>query len=177
MTDPDTCLVRSPRGFIQRYDAQAVCTETQVIITADLSVDSPGGRLVGPMVNAASNELAAIGIDQLTGTPHGLHYRRGYSFSDTQGQTRALRAACRGRKPRTRSHCGRAAPQCHATSTALHCGREPVECATSDSPNYPRRAKCTTLPRPSSRRSMISMPQLPASRSRSEGPYPCTFTP
>jgi hypothetical protein len=64
VTDPDSRLVRAPRGFVQGYNAQAVCTETQVIIAAELSVDSPDGRLLEPMVNAARGELAAVGIDQ-----------------------------------------------------------------------------------------------------------------
>jgi hypothetical protein len=41
-----------------------VCTEQQVIIAAELSTDSPDGRLLEPMVNAARGELAAVGIDQ-----------------------------------------------------------------------------------------------------------------
>ncbi len=64
VTDPDSRLVRAPRGFVQGYNAQAVCTETQVIIAAELSTDSPDGRLLEPMVNAARGELAALGIDQ-----------------------------------------------------------------------------------------------------------------
>ena len=64
VSDPDCRLVRSPRGFVQGYNAQAVCTETQVIIAAELSTDSPDGRLLEPMIRAARDELAAVGLDQ-----------------------------------------------------------------------------------------------------------------
>lgn len=64
MTDPDSRLVRAPRGFVQGYNAQAACTETQVVIAAELSADSPDGRLLEPMITAARAELKSIGIDQ-----------------------------------------------------------------------------------------------------------------
>jgi len=64
VTDPDSRLVRAPRGFVQGYNAQAVCTERQVIIAAELSTDSPDGRLLEPMINAARGELAAVGVEQ-----------------------------------------------------------------------------------------------------------------
>lgn len=66
VTDPDSRLVRAPRGFVQGYNAQAVCTETQVIIAAELSTDSPDGRLLEPMIAAAGIELGRVGI---TATP------------------------------------------------------------------------------------------------------------
>src|SRR4051812_7155484 len=64
VTDPDSRLVRAPRGFVQGYNAQAVCTETQIIVAAELSTDSPDGRLLEPMISAARAELAAVGLDQ-----------------------------------------------------------------------------------------------------------------
>jgi transposase len=64
VTDPDSRLVRAPRGFVQGYNAQVVCTETQVIVAAELSTDSPDGRLLEPMISAARGELAAAGIEE-----------------------------------------------------------------------------------------------------------------
>jgi hypothetical protein len=64
VTDPDSRMVRAPRGFLQGYNAQAVCTETQVVIAAALSTDSPDGRLLEPMVSAARIELEGLGLDQ-----------------------------------------------------------------------------------------------------------------
>ncbi len=64
ITDPDCRLIRSPRGFVQGYNAQAVCTQAQVIIAAELSTDSPDARLLEPMICAARDELTAIAIDE-----------------------------------------------------------------------------------------------------------------
>ncbi len=64
VTDPDSRLLRAPRGFVQGYNAQAVCTETQIILAAELSSDSPDARLLEPMMTAARAELAAVGIKQ-----------------------------------------------------------------------------------------------------------------
>jgi transposase len=61
-TDPESRLIRGPRGFVQGYNAQAVCTPAQVIIAAEISTDSPDGRLLEPMITAARRELAQVGI-------------------------------------------------------------------------------------------------------------------
>jgi transposase len=63
-TDPDSALLRSRDGFVQGYNAQAVVAEGQLIVAAELSTDSPDGRLLYPMVQAARAELAAVGIEQ-----------------------------------------------------------------------------------------------------------------
>lgn len=62
VTDPDSRLIRAPRGFVQGYNAQAVCTESQVMIAAELSTDSPDSRLLEPMIRSAKAELKAVGI-------------------------------------------------------------------------------------------------------------------
>lgn len=66
-TDPESRLVRSPSGFVQGYNAQAVCTASQIVLAAELSTDSADGRLLTPMLAATRRELAAIGIDESPG--------------------------------------------------------------------------------------------------------------
>jgi transposase len=61
-TDPDSGLMRTREGFVQGYNAQAVVAEGQLIVAAELSTDSPDGRLLQPMVEAARAELAAVGL-------------------------------------------------------------------------------------------------------------------
>jgi transposase len=63
-TDPDSALLRTRDGFVQGYNAQAVVAEGQLIVAAELSTDSPDGRLLHPMVQAARAELAAVGVEQ-----------------------------------------------------------------------------------------------------------------
>jgi len=64
LTDPDSRSVKTPRGFIQGFNAQAVCTEQQVVIAAELRIGSPDGGLLEPMIAAARAELAGAGIDE-----------------------------------------------------------------------------------------------------------------
>ena len=41
VTDPDSRLLKAPRGFVQGYNAQVVTNESQIVIAAEITVDSP----------------------------------------------------------------------------------------------------------------------------------------
>jgi hypothetical protein len=47
---------------VQGYNSQAVCTERQIVIAAEVTVDSPDFGHLEPMVSATRTELAAAGI-------------------------------------------------------------------------------------------------------------------
>ncbi len=47
---------------MQGYNAQAVCTEQQIVIAAEVTVSSPDFGHLQPMVSATENELARVGI-------------------------------------------------------------------------------------------------------------------
>ena len=53
LTDPDSRVVKGLRGFIQGYNAQAVTTEDQVVIAAEVMVASPDFGHLEPMLDAA----------------------------------------------------------------------------------------------------------------------------
>ena len=55
VTDPDSKNVKSPRGYVQGYNAQAVADENQVVIAAEVNADSPDFGHLEPMVNAHIN--------------------------------------------------------------------------------------------------------------------------
>ena len=63
LTDGDSRPQRTPRGFIQGYNAQAVASEDQIIVAADVISRSPDGGQLAPMMAAASEALAAAGAD------------------------------------------------------------------------------------------------------------------
>jgi transposase len=65
LTDPDSQLVKATRGWIQGYNAQAVTTEQQIVIAAEVTVDSPDFGHLEPMVNAADTELRKAGVDDV----------------------------------------------------------------------------------------------------------------
>jgi transposase len=64
VTDPDSRNVKTPRGYLQGYNAQAVCNEQQIVIAAEISGDSPDFGHLGPMITAAQRELHAAGITE-----------------------------------------------------------------------------------------------------------------
>jgi hypothetical protein len=63
VTDPDSRNVKTSRGWVQGYNAQAVVTAHQIVIAADVTVDSPDFGHLEPMIAAAQAELANVGID------------------------------------------------------------------------------------------------------------------
>jgi hypothetical protein len=63
-TDLDSRNVKTLRGWVQRYNAQAVTTSRQIVIAAELTNSSADFRQLGPLVDAARRELVAAGIDQ-----------------------------------------------------------------------------------------------------------------
>ena len=62
ITDPDSRNVKTPRGWVQGYNAQAVCNENQIVVAAELNVDSPDFGHLEPMVTAAERELTSAGV-------------------------------------------------------------------------------------------------------------------
>lgn len=63
VTDPDSRPVKTPRGFIQGYNAQAAVADRQIIVAADVVSGSPDQGRLEPMVTAARAALAAAGCD------------------------------------------------------------------------------------------------------------------
>src|SRR5215218_7479933 len=79
VTDPDSRNVKTPRGWVQGYNAQAVCNERQIVIAAEVNVDSPDFGHLEPMVAAAERELEAAGV---TDTPAVVLADAGYWHHD-----------------------------------------------------------------------------------------------
>jgi transposase len=64
VTDPDSRNVKTPRGYMQGYNAQAVVGENQIVIAAEVNADSPDFGHLEPMVTAAEHELQAAGVTE-----------------------------------------------------------------------------------------------------------------
>jgi transposase len=64
VTDPDSKPVKTATGFIQGYTAQAVATEEQVIVAAEVITGGNERHRLEPMAEAAQTELAKAGIDE-----------------------------------------------------------------------------------------------------------------
>lgn len=74
VTDPESRPVKTPRGFIQGYNAQAAATADQIIVCADVVIGSPDQGLLEPMTAQATSALEAVGA----GRPEVLLADAGY---------------------------------------------------------------------------------------------------
>jgi transposase len=64
LTDLDSRNVKTSRGWVQGYNAQLVATEEQIVIAAEVNVDSPDFSHLEPMVTAAQIELGRAGVEE-----------------------------------------------------------------------------------------------------------------
>ena len=62
LTDPDSKNMKAFRGYVQGYNAQAVTTERQIIVAAEIAPDGLDFAQLDPMVAAAERELAEAGV-------------------------------------------------------------------------------------------------------------------
>ncbi len=84
VTDLDSRNVKTPRGYTQGYNAQAVTNEQQIVVAAELSADSADFGHLEPMVSAARSELERAGVSE---TPRVVVADAGYWH---QGQMEAV---------------------------------------------------------------------------------------
>jgi hypothetical protein len=75
VTDPDSRNVKTSRGWVQGDNAHAVVIAEQIVIAAEVTVDSPDFGHLEAMVSAAQTELANAGI---RGTPQVVLADAGY---------------------------------------------------------------------------------------------------
>ena len=61
-TDPDSRLMKVTGGYVQGYNAQAAVSERQIVLAAEISVDSPDFGHLEPMVDATVAELERAGV-------------------------------------------------------------------------------------------------------------------
>jgi hypothetical protein len=78
VTDPDSRSVKTPRGFIQGYNAHAVAADGQIIVAADVTIGTRDQGQLEPMIAAAVEELAAVGA----GRPAAVLADAGYWVGD-----------------------------------------------------------------------------------------------
>jgi hypothetical protein len=62
LTDPDSHLMKGNRVFVQGYNAQAVVTENQIVLAAEISTEPTDFSQLVPMINATKRELEQAGV-------------------------------------------------------------------------------------------------------------------
>jgi transposase len=66
-TDPDARRMKFGRNFMPAYNAQAVTTEDQIIVAAEISAKGGDFEELEPMISAAERELAAASVGETPG--------------------------------------------------------------------------------------------------------------
>ena len=62
ITDPDSHYMKTREGFVQGYNAQAVVTEQQIVLAAEITTSTVDWSQLEPMVSAAVAELEHAGV-------------------------------------------------------------------------------------------------------------------
>jgi transposase len=67
LTDPDSRNLKTTRGWVQGYNAQAAVTQGQIVVAAEISVESLDTANLQPLVESARAELQAAGVEDRPG--------------------------------------------------------------------------------------------------------------
>ena len=62
VTDPESRLQKTRQGWVQGYNAQAVVSEDQIVIAAEVIPKSTDVEMLIPMIDLASENLATVGV-------------------------------------------------------------------------------------------------------------------
>jgi hypothetical protein len=68
VTDPDSRFLYTRKGSVQGYNAQAMVTEQQIVVAAELTQDANDLQQLQPMLQAVDQTLAAAEIPDRLGT-------------------------------------------------------------------------------------------------------------
>ena len=67
ITDPDSTIMHDSHGYLQGYNAQAVVTEDQIIVAADVTQEASDNHQLGPMVASVQQNLCTAGLNESIG--------------------------------------------------------------------------------------------------------------
>jgi transposase len=68
ITDPDSRVMKTPSGYIQGYNAQAIANENQIVLAATVTSEHNDYDQLHPMMDAMHQNLQAAGVEQKVGT-------------------------------------------------------------------------------------------------------------
>ena len=68
VTDPDSRIMKTQAGYVQGYNAQAVVTEDQIIVAAEVTQEANDIKQLHPMLEQARANLKAIAHPHAVGT-------------------------------------------------------------------------------------------------------------
>ena len=67
VTDPDSRIMKTRKGFVQGLNGQAVVTEQQIIVAEDVTQEENDKQQLYPMLEQTEQNRQAVGIEEKTG--------------------------------------------------------------------------------------------------------------
>ena len=67
ITDPESRIMKGRVGYVQGYNGQAVVTEGQIIVAAELTQEENDVQQLDPMVKKAGENLIEVGVKEEMG--------------------------------------------------------------------------------------------------------------
>ena len=64
ITDPESRIMKTRSGFVQAYNCQAVCTEEQIIVSADVTQEENDLYQLEPMLEQTTTTLRESGVEK-----------------------------------------------------------------------------------------------------------------
>lgn len=64
IVDPDSRIMKTRKGYVQGYNAQAVVTEDQIIVAAEVTQDCNDVQQLHPMLEKAASNLEQAGVEE-----------------------------------------------------------------------------------------------------------------
>jgi transposase len=64
ITDPESRIMKDRKGYLQGYNAQAVCTKDQIIVSAEVTQQENDVKQLEPMIEESVRELGEAGVDK-----------------------------------------------------------------------------------------------------------------
>ena len=133
LSDPDSRLVKGVRGHVQGYNAQATTTEDQIVIAAEVTVDTGDFGHLEPMVTAARDELHGAGVND---TPEVVLADAGYWHREQMDRSVTPASKCSSRRTpapaRAPVPAGTAAPTPSCASPLNRSRRRALRTAQAD---------------------------------------------
>ena len=68
VTDPESRIMKTRSGYVQGYNGQAVVTEEQIIVAADVTQEENDVKQVQPMLKQAAENITKMGKKEQIGT-------------------------------------------------------------------------------------------------------------
>jgi transposase len=68
VTDPASRIMKTAKGYVQGYNGQAVVTEEQIIVAADVTQEENDVKQLEPMLKKAQANINKVGVEEEMGT-------------------------------------------------------------------------------------------------------------